>query len=191
MSYQGGLGLRALDSSEVRPLAGTQDARTPFWSPDSRTIGFFSDRRLKTVAASGGPPQTLCEDVGTGGGGTWNRDDAILFATEAGALMRVAATAGACTEIAKAEPGVRRRIPVFLPDGDQFLYVLETPDEARRGLNAASLADPNGRRLLADLCAAAPSGDGGGAMPPYCRFLNSSKMIPKLPPGPPRPPVNV
>jgi serine/threonine protein kinase len=162
MSYQNGLGLRALDSSDIRPLAGTQGARTPFWSPDSRTIAFFSDGKLKTVVASGGPPQTLCDDVGTGGGGTWNGDGAILFATEAATLNRVAATGGACTVLTKAEPGFRPRVPVFLPDGEHFLYLVETPDDARRGLYAASVAEPRGRRLLSDPSSAVfvPNGPG-------------------------------
>ncbi len=165
MSYQSGLVLRALDSSEIRPLAGTENARTPFWSPDSRTLAFFSDGQLKTVAASGGPPQTLCDDVGTGGGGTWNRDGAILLASQSGALMRVAATGGECTEITKPEPGVPRKVPVFLPDGDHFLYMLETTDEARRGVYAASLAEPNGRRLVADRSSALFVPTGPGSVP--------------------------
>jgi hypothetical protein len=162
MSYQGGLGIRSLDSGEMRLLTGTQTARDPFWSPDSRTIAFFVERKLKTVAASGGPPLTLCENTGTGGGGTWNRAGAIVFATEAGVLNRISAAGAQCTELAKLEPSVRRRIPVFLPDGDHFLYMLETTDEARQGVYVASLDDPNGRRLLADISSAmfVPNGPG-------------------------------
>ena len=162
MSYQGGLGIRSLDSGEMRLLTGTLTARTPFWSPDSRTIAFFVERRLKTVMASGGPPVTLCENTGTGHGGTWNRAGTIVFATEAGVLNRVSAAGAQCTELAKPEPGVQRQIPVFLPDGDHFLYVLQTTDEARRGVYVASLGDPNGRRLLADPTSAmfVPNGPG-------------------------------
>ena len=109
MNYQGGLGIRSLDSGEIRILGGLElegDGRTPFWSPDSRTLAFFADRKLKTVAASGGPPQTLCEDVGLGAGGTWNRAGTIVFATEAGVLVRVPAAGGACTELTGPEPDV-------------------------------------------------------------------------------------
>jgi eukaryotic-like serine/threonine-protein kinase len=163
MSYQGGLGIRSLDSGEMRLLTGTLGgARTPFWSPDSRTIAFFAERKLKTVAASGGPPLTLCENTGIGNGGTWNRAGAIVFATEAGVLNRVSASGGQCTELAKPEPSVQRRIPVFLPDGDHFLYMLQTTDESRQGMYVASLDDTNGRRLLADISSAmfVPNGHG-------------------------------
>jgi Tol biopolymer transport system component len=162
MSYPGGLELRSLDSGEIRPLTGTLGARTPFWSPDSRAVAFFADRKLKTVAASGGPPQTLCDEVGLGSGGTWNRAGAIVFATESRVLTRVSATGGACTALTKAEAGVGRAIPVFLPDGDHFLYVLEATDDARRGLYVATLADPNGHRVLADQSSAlfVPNGPG-------------------------------
>src|SRR5262249_16494593 len=55
------LWVRALDSLTAQPLNGTEDASFPFWSPDSRSIGFFIAGRLKKVDASGGPPQTLCD----------------------------------------------------------------------------------------------------------------------------------
>ena len=176
MSYQGGLGIRSLDSGEMRLLTGTLSARTPFWSPDSRTIAFFVERKLKTVAASGGPPQTLCEDTGIGQGGTWNRAGAIVFATEAGVLNRVSAAGGPCTELAKPDPGVRRKIPVFLPDGDHFLYMLETTDEARQGVYVASLGDPKGRRVLADPSSAVfvPNGPWVEPGPPAVRAGTSA-----------------
>jgi hypothetical protein len=74
--------IRALDSLEFTPLAGTDGAESTFWSPDSRHIGFFADAKLKKIERSGGPVQTLCDALG-GLGGTWNRNGDILFSSDA------------------------------------------------------------------------------------------------------------
>ncbi len=73
------LWVRGVESVTGQPLPGTENADHPFWSPDSRFIAFFAGGKLKKIDASGGPPQTLC-DAGGGRGGTWNRDDIIIFA---------------------------------------------------------------------------------------------------------------
>ena len=65
------LWLRSLATTTAQPLAGTEGARLPFWSPDSRSVGFFADTALKRLDLGGGAPQTLAA-VATGGGGTWN-----------------------------------------------------------------------------------------------------------------------
>jgi len=72
------LWLRPLDGLQAQPMAFTDDALYPFWPPDSRYIGFFAQGKLKKVAASGGPAQSLCDAV-NGQGGSWNRDDVIVF----------------------------------------------------------------------------------------------------------------
>ena len=177
MSAQGGLAIRSLDSGELRTLTGTGFARTPFWSPDSRVVAFFVDRKLKTVPASGGPPLTLCDDVGTGAGGTWNRAGSIVFATETGVLTRVAAAGGACTPLGKTGSEQGRRIPLFLPDGDHFLYVNDASDETRRGLYVASLGDPDGRRLLADASSALFVPSGPGSARGHLVFLREQKLM--------------
>src|SRR5262249_37098387 len=71
------LWLRSLSSPSPRALAGTDNADSPFWSPDSRSIGFFADRKLKRIDIDGGSPQVLA-DAPLGRGGTWNRDGVIL-----------------------------------------------------------------------------------------------------------------
>src|SRR5262249_3268140 len=72
------LWLRALDAFEPQSMPGTEDATFPFWSPNSRYIGFFAQGKLKKIAANGGPAQSLC-DAPNGRGGSWNQDDIIVF----------------------------------------------------------------------------------------------------------------
>ena len=83
------LWLRSLDSLTARPLPGTEGASFPFWSPDSRFIGFFAGGMLKKVNLSGGPAVDLCA-APDGFGGSWSSEGAIVFApTGNGALQRV------------------------------------------------------------------------------------------------------
>ena len=89
------LWVRSLDSSAARPLAGTENGTLPFWSPDSRSIGFFADPKLKRVDIAGGSAQTLSSNAGVPIGGTWNRDGAILFANNpGGSILRISARGG-------------------------------------------------------------------------------------------------
>src|SRR5215831_11594296 len=76
------LWLRALDALQAQPVRGTEDARFPFWSPDSRYIAFFAQGKLNKIAAGGGPAESLC-DAPFGAGGSWSRDNVILFAPNA------------------------------------------------------------------------------------------------------------
>jgi eukaryotic-like serine/threonine-protein kinase len=124
------LWVRPLDSLQAQPLAGTEGAGHPFWSPDSHFIGFFADEKLKKIEASGGPPLALC-DAHLGRGGTWNRDGIIVFApTSSGPLYRVSASGGAATPLTTLDPSkgeTSHRWPFFLPDGRHFLYLAGTP----------------------------------------------------------------
>jgi hypothetical protein len=114
------LWLRAMDALQAQPLPFTDDAMYPFWSPDSRYIGFFALGKLKKVAASGGPAQSLC-DAPEGRGGSWNHDDVIVFAPSnvGSGIRRVAAAGGVPSDVTKANGNLRQ--PVFLPDGRHFL----------------------------------------------------------------------
>ncbi len=95
------LWVRPIDAIAARPLAGTEEATQPFWSPDSRFIGFFAVGKLKKIEASGGPPQTLC-DAPVPRGGTWNADGEILFApNNRDGIHRVPATGGASVRVTK------------------------------------------------------------------------------------------
>ncbi len=156
-----GITVRSFDTGEAKLLKGTDGVRGLFWSADSRAIGFFSqtDRKLKIVPVSGGVPQVLCDEVNdTGSNGTWNRAGTIVFDSGRG-LVRTAATGGACDELTK--EGARR--PVFLPDGEHFLYEQSGADLARQGLSVGSLRDPAGKRLLPDRSSGLFVPDGPGA----------------------------
>src|SRR5262249_53414810 len=79
---------RSLDSLTAQALPGTENASSPFWSPDSRSIGFFASGKLKRIDASGGPPVTLC-DAADNRGGAWGRDGTILFAPSASVATKL------------------------------------------------------------------------------------------------------
>ncbi|MFN2386837.1 MAG: protein kinase, partial [Thermoanaerobaculia bacterium] len=120
--------IRALDSLTAEPLAGTEGASHPFWSPDSRFIGFFADGKLKRLEVTGGPVQTLC-DAPVGRGGTWNRDGVILFAPRqyGEPLYRVSSSGGVpvpATRLEASRQENAHRWPIFLPDGRHFLYLV-------------------------------------------------------------------
>ena len=144
------LWLRAVDSLVLQPLTGTEDASFPFWSPDSRYIGFFTPGKLKTVALGGSSAQTLC-NAPSGRGGTWNRDGTILFATNIGAgLYRVGHAGGepvAVTVLDRTHEENSHRWPQFLPDGRHFLFVVRAARE-HAGIYVGSLDAPERRRLL-------------------------------------------
>ncbi len=139
------LWLRPTDSLEARLLPGTQNGNLPFWSPDGKSIGFYStvDRKVKRVEAVGGAPQVLCE-VPSFEGGTWSRDGVILFSS-GNIIQRVAAAGGKPAPVTKATDGRQEshRDPQFLPDGQSFLYRIVSPDEKVNGIYAATLAKPD------------------------------------------------
>jgi len=119
--------VRNLDAGEAYVLSGTEGAQYPFWAPDSRWLGFFTqpDDLLRKIDTTGGPPITLC-DAANGKGGTWNADGVIVFAPEAGSsLMRVPSAGGEPVEITTMDPDRHNshRLPWFLPDGRHYLFV--------------------------------------------------------------------
>src|SRR5262249_50301392 len=106
----------------------------PFWSPDSRSIGFFSGAKLKRVDLSGGTPVPLAE-APLGRGGTWNADGTILYAPTSGSgLSRVSATGGQPSPLTRLAPQqISHWFPYFLPDGRNFLF------QARGGSDASGI----------------------------------------------------
>src|SRR5207245_2494388 len=120
------LWVRPLDSLAPQPLAGTDGASYPFWSPDSASVGFFADGKLKRIDIVGGAPQVLAV-APLARGGAWNRDGTILFAGNTGPLLKVPATGGEAVAITRLETGQSaHQFPQFLPDGRHFIYFVTT-----------------------------------------------------------------
>jgi len=115
------LWLRSLATTTARPLAGTEGAITPFWKPDSRSIGFFTGVALKRLDLAGGAPQTLVPTIGQRGG-TWNTDDVILFSSTVTTLSRISVRTGVATTVTTLSTWQLVSAPYFLPDGRRFLF---------------------------------------------------------------------
>ncbi len=146
--------VRALNSLEAQPLRGTEGATFPFWSPDSKSIGFFSGGKLRKILATGGPALTLC-DAPQSRGGSWNSDDVILFSPKSdGPIHRVGAGGGepqVALSLDTAFSDYTHRWVKFLPDGDHFLYFARTEGEAggeQDAICVASLSGGDRKRLI-------------------------------------------
>lgn len=124
------LWVRRFDALESVRIPGTEGAMYPFWSPDGRNVGFFTNTHLKRVGIGGDSVRVVCATE-LGRGATWNRSGTILFAgSTQGPLQRVPAGGGdpiPATTLNEAESEVSHRWPSFLPDGERFLYV-RTPE---------------------------------------------------------------
>jgi serine/threonine protein kinase/Tol biopolymer transport system component len=143
------LWLRALDKTDAQPLAGTDGAEYPFWSPDGRSIGFFTSNKLFRIDISGGPPQFLTNAVGRGG--SWNADGTILFGgTTGNPMSRIAASGGDPVAITRLDPPRQagHRFPQFLPDGRHFLFYAQGSMEAQ-GIYLGPLDGGEPKRLTA------------------------------------------
>ena len=136
--------IRPLGVAHSGAASGTEGASYPFWSPDSQSIGFFADGKLRRVEASGGPVQTLC-DAPIGRGGSWSRDGTILFAPRqfGEPLYRVSSSGGVpvpATTLERSRQESAHRWPSFLPDGRHFLYLASiSTRHANNGIYIGSL----------------------------------------------------
>ena len=115
--------LRPLGSLTAEPIPSTEGITArPFWSPDSRFIGFMASGKLKKVAVTGGPAQTIC-DAPSGFDGSWSSEGVIAFdGGGADPLRRVAAAGGVASTLVPADSG-SLGWPEFLPNGRHMLYL--------------------------------------------------------------------
>ena len=143
--------VRALDSLDLTPVTGSKGGFRPFWSPDGRQVAFFADGIVKKVDISGGPAQSLCRNPGWPSGGTWSREDVIVWSA-GGKLFRMPAGGGEPEPLGALVEGESARYwPQFLPDGRHYLYVsiaiAARPDV--QGVYVGSLDSDLRQRLVA------------------------------------------
>jgi hypothetical protein len=172
------LWVRPLDSLTAHPLAGADGvsaASSPFWSPDSRYIGFFAGGKLKKIDASGGPPQTLCNVCGQSG--TWNRDGVIVIHGGRMPLSRISAEGGEIkpvTSLDQSRHEIAHSWPVFLPDGRHLLFTVPG-SLTEAGIYLGTLDSNERTRVLGDLSSTAyvPSASGPG----YLLFWRDGSLM--------------
>jgi Tol biopolymer transport system component len=145
------LWLRSLAKATALPLAGTEGATNPFWSPDSRSIGFFVPGSLKRLDLDGGQAQTLAPTTGVGTG-SWSSKGVILFSSSSavlGPLSRVTASGGATTALPlMGKNPVGNRYPLFLADGQHFVF--ESLNATEIGIYLGSFDGAAAVRLISD-----------------------------------------
>ena len=141
------LWLRPLDQADAHPLEGTDEAQYPFWSPDSRSVGFFTSNRLYRSDIAGGAPQALA-NVPDGRGGTWSSEGTIVFAQGVSFLLfQVDASGGEVSAVTRLQTDQSgHRFPQFLPDGRQFLFYAAGNAETS-GIYLGSLNGEQPKRL--------------------------------------------
>jgi serine/threonine protein kinase len=171
------LWVQSLDGGAAQPLAGTEGAIGPFWSPDSRFLGFRAGNKVKTIGLAGGPPLILADTNGTHGG-TWNRDGVILFSsTGVGNPIRlVSVSGGAPTTVTRLNTDngeTQHWDPFFLPDGRHFLYLAigsKTSPASPNGIYVTAL-DSNEAKLLV------PGGSNGLYAQGHLFFLRQQTLV--------------
>lgn len=155
IAYTGGLQgtnviwVRSLDSIESRPLAGTEGALNPFWSPDAGSIGFVSGGTLKRIDVAGGPATDICEvPAGGAAGGAWGEGDVILMGGMSSSLWTVNASGGTPVAVTALDGSSESAhvFPYFLPDGRHFVFGAIGTNLPR--LKIGSLDSPSSEVLL-------------------------------------------
>jgi serine/threonine protein kinase/Tol biopolymer transport system component len=172
------LWVRDLDSLAARPLPGTEGATYPFWSPDSRVLGFFASGKLKRIDVAGGPALTLGDAPGARGG-SWSKNGAIVFSANfLSGLLRVPAAGGSvtpATTLDEASGENAHRMPWFLPDGRHFLYTARNNDAAKNTVYVADLEFQD--RLRNRHAVLVASSNAVYAPPGYLLFLRDGTLM--------------
>ena len=173
------LWIRPLSSTTAQPVAGTEGASRPFWSPNSRFVGFFANGKLKKVDVTGGQPETLCDVPRIPGGGTWNKDGDILFGAPDSALQRVSQSGGVAVPLSALDKDLKELghlRPSFLPDGRHYTYIARGSD-AGGSVYLASLDGMPRRRILSSSQGVIYSPPTSRGAPGHLLFLRSGTLM--------------
>lgn len=141
--------VRNVDSDQSAPLQGSEDGTEPFWSPDSKLVGFYSGGKVKIASIDGGPVRELTGATATGGA-SWNGKGQILLSLgNPGPLMLIPAAGGTPGAATTLESGdVDHDWPQFLDDGEHFLYVVNSGPRTPNKVVLASLGAKGRTQLL-------------------------------------------
>jgi Tol biopolymer transport system component len=148
-----GIWLRPTGSETPQKLPGTEGANTGlFWSPDSRYLGFVADGKLKKADVLGGLPQALTDFTGNARGFAWNSDGVILFAkTPENVLLQISDAGGEVKKLTTLDEGRKETLhagPVFLPDGNRYLFLIAAATAENSGIFVGSLDGAAPKRLM-------------------------------------------
>ena len=148
------MAVRKLDGSEARVLPGTEDASSPFWSPDGASLGFFARRKLERIDIDGSNRQVLA-DAPVAEGGSWNSEGIIIFAPGdwGQPIKRISATGGQATTVVDLIPGSLgdyHMRPSFLPDGRRFVFSVLDQSVSGNGIYMGSLDSPEPHLITAE-----------------------------------------
>jgi serine/threonine protein kinase/Tol biopolymer transport system component len=132
------LWVRPLEASSAQALAGTENAQAPFWSADSRLLGYFANGKLYKIDSEGGRPQVIC-DAPEPYGGTWSAQGVILF-NGADGLHRASSEGGAPVLVTKVSAKEEaHRWPYFLPDGRNFVFLADAENTENHNIRVGNL----------------------------------------------------
>ncbi|MGB6482789.1 MAG: protein kinase [Candidatus Acidiferrales bacterium] len=168
------LWVQPLDSDVAQPLAGTEGAYLPFWSPDSRSIGYFAHGMMNRVDVSGGPSVGIA-GASAGRGGAWGEDGTIVYTPgPTGGLYRVSASGGSPRELTSINTlagDISDRWPQFLPDRQHFLFYSQNLSMQNNGTYIGSLAGGKPALLLRG------NSNAVYAPPGYLLFVQQSTLM--------------
>ena len=177
------LWLRPLDALGHTPIAETEGATNPFWSPDSQSLGYFAGRSLKMVRLQDGLTETICKIEGNNGGAAWSGDGTILFSRDTEGLYRVAAKANSTSApVLKVNAGKGENgylWPQFLPDGNHFLFFIDTEATETTGVYAGALGSSAYRLIFPSETNAryAARSESEAAKSGYLLFIANRKLM--------------